>query len=303
MGDRVKVLYIAGSGRNGSTLLAQVLGELDGVVNVGEMARYLFNLRMRSRDLLCGCGQPVRQCAFWGDLLPVVDEETLRFADRIASVRNFPLLVFFSRYKRSKLFESVLRIYASLYGEIASRTGCEIVVDMSKHPANAYLLKQVPGVELYLLHLVRDVRGVVDSWSKPKGYLRRRPAWKSVPQWIAYNVLAESLSLGGTPYLRVLYEDFVQSPAHVLKEIAAFVGWCRSDEIRILKGNQVELSSEQHPLAGNPGKLSQKGLVSIQEHKWHLPLWEEVAIVAATWPWLVRYGYVWNRRHNVEESE
>ena len=292
MGDRVKVLYIIGSGRNGSTLLARALGELDGFVNVGEAARYLFNSRMRSRELPCGCGQLVQRCVFWGRLLPVVDEETLRFADRMVSVRNFPFLVFLSHYGRNKLLERILQIYGVLYDEIVSRTGCEIVVDASKHPANAYLLRQISNVELYLLHLIRDVRGVVDSWSRPKGYLGKRPFWKAVPQWIVYNVLGESLRLGGIPYLRVLYEDFVQDPGGVLEEVTAFIGWHRPDGIRILKGNQIELVSEQHPLAGNPDKLSQKGPISIREHKWRLPLWKEIGVIAVAWPWLVRYGYL-----------
>ena len=41
--SRIKVLYIAGSGRCGSTTLAYLLGKLDGFENVGEMVSYIFN--------------------------------------------------------------------------------------------------------------------------------------------------------------------------------------------------------------------------------------------------------------------
>ena len=36
-GERVKVLYIAGSGRSGSTILDRILGQLDGFFSVGEL--------------------------------------------------------------------------------------------------------------------------------------------------------------------------------------------------------------------------------------------------------------------------
>jgi hypothetical protein len=40
-GGRVTVLYVAGTGRSGSTLLARVLGEADGFVAAGEL-RYVW---------------------------------------------------------------------------------------------------------------------------------------------------------------------------------------------------------------------------------------------------------------------
>ena len=48
------VVYIAGSGRSGSTLLERALGEIPGFVNVGE----LIDLYRRVADHgeLCGCG-------------------------------------------------------------------------------------------------------------------------------------------------------------------------------------------------------------------------------------------------------
>jgi hypothetical protein len=57
------VLYVVGSTHCGSTVLGNVLGERSGHVSVGE-------LRMAWRRWLepeapCGCGEPLRTCAFW----------------------------------------------------------------------------------------------------------------------------------------------------------------------------------------------------------------------------------------------
>jgi hypothetical protein len=48
----VKILYIAGATRSGSTLLSRLLGEIDGFINVGEALRWLFNTLRMSRLLL-----------------------------------------------------------------------------------------------------------------------------------------------------------------------------------------------------------------------------------------------------------
>jgi len=214
------------------------------------------------------------------------------------------MLILSTSYKHNAVFDKLLLAYKTLYSNLASRMACRVVVDASKHPVNAYLLGQVPSIELYILHLVRDARGVLDSWSRAKGYLKRRPSWKIIAQWVAYNWLAEYLHWKGIPYLRIAYEDFVREPAQALDKIVKFVGERETNIREFLKGNQAQLTSEQHPLAGNPGKLSQRGSVFIQEPRWHLPLWKNLWAIATTWPLLVRYGYLtFGRSHNQETGE
>ena len=62
----VPVLYIAGSGRSGSTLLASVLGSVDGVFNAGEL-RYVWE-RGLADGALCACRKPVIECPVWTDV-------------------------------------------------------------------------------------------------------------------------------------------------------------------------------------------------------------------------------------------
>src|SRR5215472_10332799 len=62
-GPAPTVIYIAGSGRSGSTLLERALGELPGVVNVGELMD-LFR-RTVAHGERCGCGQSFADCPFW----------------------------------------------------------------------------------------------------------------------------------------------------------------------------------------------------------------------------------------------
>ena len=57
------VIYIAGSGRSGSTLLERTLGALPGWVNIGEAID--IPRKVAPLDELCGCGEAFSACPFW----------------------------------------------------------------------------------------------------------------------------------------------------------------------------------------------------------------------------------------------
>ena len=57
------VLFVAGAGRSGSTLLSSVLGQSTGVVDVGEVWK-MWRLRQEP-DRFCGCGSRLDACPFW----------------------------------------------------------------------------------------------------------------------------------------------------------------------------------------------------------------------------------------------
>jgi len=63
----VKVLYIAGETRSGSTLLDCMLGETGSFFSTGEL--FLIWRQGFMQDLLCGCGKKIRDCEFWGAVI------------------------------------------------------------------------------------------------------------------------------------------------------------------------------------------------------------------------------------------
>src|SRR5215472_6776033 len=66
-GDRgdgpLRIIYIGGFGRSGSTLLGRRLGEAGNAVPVGELF-YVWRVCVIN-NLRCGCGPPFDQCDFW----------------------------------------------------------------------------------------------------------------------------------------------------------------------------------------------------------------------------------------------
>ena len=138
----VKVVYVGGSNRSGTTLVDLALGQAPGFVSCGE----LVNLwsRSLSGERLCGCGLDVRECPFWRsvaerafggwDQLDI--DDLTKLSRSVNRLRYLPLIVApwlwppFAR--RLKRFEVVL---TQLYRAIANVADADYVVDSSKAPA------------------------------------------------------------------------------------------------------------------------------------------------------------------------
>ena len=156
------VLYVVGSTHCGSTVLGNLLGERPGHVSVGE-------LRMAWRRWLdpearCGCGEPVRACAFWREVsieraageLGVAG--AARLDGRLMATRRLPALARGALEREAAPLRAAL---ARLEDQVAAIAGAQVVVDTSKVPAGAVLLERAP-LQLRVVHLVRDY---LQSWT------------------------------------------------------------------------------------------------------------------------------------------
>lgn len=62
MKDKIKVIYISGIGRSGSTLLDLLISTNDSVFSVGEIYKYN---ELKKRNIECSCGNKFNKCIFW----------------------------------------------------------------------------------------------------------------------------------------------------------------------------------------------------------------------------------------------
>ena len=307
-----KVLYIAGIGRSGSTLVARALGGAEGLTAVGE-AMHFFGRGLTNNEL-CACGRPVRQCPLWGRVaerltesggpLPTSGIERLRH--RATEGRHLPALL---SPIRTPGFDRKLADYrdhlSRLYRELRRVSGGRVIVDSSKNAGYARVLREAPGVELHLVHLVRDSRGVAHSlrkrtrrpgvrWSNGDELLDRRGAGTAAVFWSAAQLLVESLGPTASGYVRVRYRDFVRSPRETLRKLLRDVGEFRGPrQLAHVRDGALELDS-QHILAGNPMR-DQRGAVVLEEDlEWRRQLGtvRRGVVTALTLPLLRRYGYV-----------
>ena len=304
----IKVLYIAGSGRSGSTLLDNILGQVDGLVSAGEV-RYLWDRGM-VQDRLCGCGRPFHQCPVWTSILveafgsvDAVDPSVAMAQQQSRSrVRNIPSLLVSARRGRSLTgpVTSHLERLEKLYRAIGNVTGASAVVDSSKLPAYGYLLGQTPGIDLRVLHLVRDPRAAAFSWTRKKvlpdggnaGYMRPQSVVRSSVLWSVWNATTAAL-WGADPsrYMRLRYEDLVGDPRRSIEDVLAFVGQ-PSDHLPFVGDAKVVLGPN-HSVAGNPNRLVH-GEVSIKfDEEWAtaMPRSRQTLVTVLTLARLRHFGY------------
>lgn len=168
--DKVKVLYIAGCGRSGTTILERVLGQVKGAFPAGEV-RYLWD-RGILEGRLCGCGDPLPVCEFWGRLLSEVEargdtlspDEMVAMRDGHTRTRHIPMIMLPGG--RSRLLthlDSYIDGLRRIYTAIKERSGAEVIVDSSKSPKYGLILGTMPDIDLYTIHVVRDPRPLLRS--------------------------------------------------------------------------------------------------------------------------------------------
>lgn len=309
MTDRVKVLYIAAAGRSGTTLLNCMLGQVDGLFAAGELT-YLWD-RGLAGDELCGCGRPFSRCRLWTRIMDRALDATARSEpERLVSLRDgvcrlsrLPLILFRSLQRRR--FEMTktryMRLLASLYCAIRDVTGCEVIVDSSKHPSEAYLLREIREVELSVVHVVRNANAVVYAWQKhmqrtavpdrPKA-MPRYPTVQTAMAWNVFNSLIERLARDGAPYVRVRYEDLVEQPRSAIGAICRLIGRHR-DNFGFVGNGQVNLAPN-HTVSGNPARFRYGEVPLRLDREWErqMPRGQKALVNVLTYPVARRYGYL-----------
>jgi hypothetical protein len=308
------VLYIAGCGRSGSTLLDRMLGQADGVIAVGELAQLW--LPGELDKLVCGCGEPVRTCPLWSQVADrayggwdTADFATaVRLRTAVTRHRQLPLLVvpwIAPRFKAdSRRFADVVR---RTYAAISEVSGCSVVVDSSKEVAFAYVLVTARQPGLRLLHLVRNGNGVAHSWTKevakpevgnPDARLAQYKPARMAARWVGYNTLVDLLRLSRVPLLVLRYETLVQHPRERLAGVLRHAGLdVHADDMTFVRDGQVHLAPA-HTVAGNPMRFKDGALGLRVDEAWRTKMSRRdrriVTVIAS--PVLARFGYVGRRR-------
>ena len=303
-----KVLYIGGFGRSGSTLVERILGQLPGFCSAGEIV-FLWQRGLLERQL-CGCGVPVPECEFWarvgktafGGWDQIDPHEMLALQHRVDRNRYIPSMVAPRLRPAARAdLDRYTDVASKLYRAIGEVAGARVVIDASKHASTAFLLRRVPGIDLRVVHLVRDSRGVAYSWTKEvkkpevtgdDAFMPVYSPSSSGRQWVAYNLLFDALGLlDRTMVLR--YEALLENPRRGLERILHHAGEPVTPEsFAFLGDGWVDLGVD-HTVAGNPMRFHQGRLDLRLDRAWttKLPARDRRVVTAVTWPLQLRYGY------------
>ena len=313
---KVKVLYVAGWGRSGSTILGRILGQVSSFFLVGEL-RYVWD-RGVVENRLCSCGVPFRECQVWQEIMAeafgdddLVDAKKLiGWRERHLRTRHLLTPTISAVRTRVAQMGDYQGTLEKLYRAVRDVRRSRVVVDTSKFPSYGYVLQHTPGIELYVLHLVRDPRAVAYSWAsrrKPKMDRRDGLSNSMTPHgfvesslvWDEWNLAIENVWRRKKPerYMLLRYEDFVASPLSSVQDILRFLG----EEAESPFVGEREIAMEvPHTFSGNPDRF-QSGTVRIMpDEGWkrNMSVARQAMVTTLTWPGLLRYGYpLWPPRH------
>ncbi len=308
----IKVLYILGIYRSGTTILSNLVGQLNGFFCPGEL-RAIWR-ELASPDGRCGCGEALRRCHVWTSILSQAigsDGVTKTLAQQMQqwqgntlleshTWRRVPYLLLRGRQELARggdLAKYGARL-VKLYEGIIETTGARVIVDSSKEPSDAALLRLLPGIAPYFVHIVRDPRGTAYSSlrlqtpdRRVKGTHCRKSAYIA-SSWILGN-LARSAVRRAHPSSRSLflrYEDFVADPTGTLDAITEMVG---EPTGRQFIKDQTATFDPTHTVAGNQNRFRTGPVRLQQDTEWMSQLHpiDRTTVAALSYPLLSLYGY------------
>jgi len=259
----VRLLYIIGVSRSGSTILDAVLGSQPGITATGEL--YQLAKDDHGERRICACGEPPESCSFWGPVLaewqrvlgPGGTSDYLKSQSRFERFRQLPRIAA-ARLRRSKTFDRYARCTFELLRLVNAKVGGGYIADSSKHPPRALALMMIEGIEVSLIHILRDPRAVV--WSKLEFDPMGGPQWllnpvgttlRTVVEWLLINTTTELIRrvYPQVGYVRIRYEDFADDPVRELGRLGDTIAM----DLSVIAGRAAagEAFGFGHIMAGN----------------------------------------------------
>lgn len=304
-----KLIYIAGCGRSGSTLLDLLLGNHPYISGLGEVHR----LSINPDERLCTCKQPIAQCEYWRPRIEsLCESEGVAFSDwtEILFTTSVREKTHHERQFKADTVEIIGAIGSkrllqlaswisddvvsncraaknswALFDEVAKQDNSKFVVDASKNALRMKLLYMERPASTYILHLVRDGRAVAAS------ALRRKevPVRQGAQKWRIANRNVE-LALKTIPqsrFYRVRYEDLCDHTENVMKAICRFAGIPYHPDMTKLK------KRESHDVPGNPMLFRHAETEIEKDERWKQQLEEEdlSAFLSVASSYSAKYGY------------
>jgi hypothetical protein len=267
-----KILYVAGNGRSATTLINQILGEIEGWFGAGE-------LWLSGSGSVCGCGAKVDQCEFWGPIIK---------GFRQSSSRGNLLAVARERRRRAARRPPLLahpELLTTVYRDIHQASGANVIVDVSNLLMPA-LLASLTECQLYVVHIVRDPRAFAYAWTKEKlrmpggSSFQQWSSQKSSFRWLRRHAAIEVLLRRrlGSRYLLLRYEDFVARPLAAVRSICALVGEPHV-ELPFLDADTVRLR-RNHNIEGNATRFLEGPVPIVDDEEWKAALPRRQALIA-----------------------
>lgn len=295
---RIPLVYILAASHSGSTLLAMLLNSHPEICTVGELKATSLG---DPDTYYCSCRQRIRDCVFWQGIRADMVARGLEFDITRAgtdirsgmgpyvrrllrplhrgpaweSVRD--LALWFAPSWRAGL-PRIQALNAALMECVLARSGKKIIVDSSKIGIRLKYLLRNPRLDVRILRLVRDGRGVALTYVDPEHFADASdPRWRAggagggrdderVPmaeaarEWRRSNEEAEAVlsGLDRSRWMEVRYESLCAGPTEILQRIYSFLGVSRLPA-------SADFRAVDHHVVGNGMRLDAHSEIRLDE--------------------------------------
>ena len=211
-----------GAGRSGTTALATFLGNNNEIQNIGEMHQFFEYLEERKE---CSCGDQLQKCEFWDNKISnnLIQSSTKnrilseKFESHSSIVKH--ILQLFSK----KEIEEYIEIHQQLLNTIQLDSEKTTLLDSSKYIGRVLALNNLNNINLKVIYVVRDVRGVINSFSK-KVQTSKSPLITSM-YYLFVNLVAEFVTrlFFRKKVIKIRYEDLIENPIQLFEKLEKFI--------------------------------------------------------------------------------
>ena len=304
-----KLAYILAASHSGSTLLSMLLGSHPRIATVGELKLSASAMGKISR-YNCSCGEFIRQCSFWQKVKEGMAARDYAFdiADAGTDYRAVD-----SRYARRLLgplhrgiflegmrdgalaicptwrrqLPEIQKRNAALVSTVAEITGAKVVADSSKVAVRLKYLLRNTELDVRVIHLIRDGRGVALTYMDPASFAdakdpavrgggsggqrenERLSMAQAAHQWRRCNEEAEHIlrRLDKSQWIEVRYEELCKDTENTLGRLFEFLGLDPDKPVH-------DFRAVENHVVGNGMRLDTTSQISLDE-RWRSVLTEE----------------------------
>lgn len=302
--SRVRLVYILAASHSGSTLLAMLLNSHRDVCTVGELKATSLGDANRYR---CSCRALIKECVFWRGIsedmkgsghdfdvtnavsdVRAIDSPYVRRILRplhrgplLEAGRDVALLLS-PRWRRQ--YPAIQKLNSDLMRAILKRSEKNVIVDSSKVALRLKYLLRNPKLDVRVVRLVRDGRGVALTYMDPAGFAdskdptlrgggmggdrsaERLDMAQAAHEWRRSNEEAEMVLRGVSPDRQtvVRYEELCAEPEQVLPRLFGFIGVEPAAYMR-------DFRRAEHHVVGNGMRLDSSAEIRLDD-RWRLTL-------------------------------
>lgn len=257
--QKINTVYLLGAGRSGTTLLATILNNHANIFTIGEMHQFL-DYVLDDKD--CSCGENLSNCLFWSPILKELDLTLIKNKDNVElsnSLEKHYLIPFYLLGKKIHLIYK--KIIDMVFNTVNTKVDKPWILDSSKYISRYLLFRKNKNINLKGIYLVRDVRGVINSFGK-NVQTPKKPL-SAIIYYSLINISAQWVCFFDKRVLKIKYEDLVNNPDKTLHKIEAHLFKGSSKNLTISN----ETFTIPHIIAGNRLR-SQKKLVIKKDMNW-----------------------------------